>query len=127
MHRFLEVTSPGLLRRSAPVARSVAPSAQLAPFIALHAYAEWHVRLLLLQFKKGDRVIGLAPWYWMSFKEGTYAEYVSAKEEWLATAPNSVPLHEAGQIPLVALTAWQVHAGKLLPSVSSFHDACIIR
>ena len=44
----------------------------------------------------------------MSFKEGTYAEYVSAKEEWLATAPKSVPLHEAGQIPLVALTAWQV-------------------
>ena len=61
-----------------------------------------------LQFKKGDRVFGLAPWFWMTFKEGTYAEYVSAKEEWLAYCPQSLRLHEAGQVPLVALTAWQV-------------------
>ena len=46
----------------------------------------------------------------MTFKEGTYAEYVSAKEEWLAYCPKSLPLHEAGQVPLVALTAWQVAA-----------------
>ncbi|DBB10086.1 TPA: hypothetical protein ACH3X3_001675 [Trebouxia sp. C0006] len=59
------------------------------------------------KFKKGDGVIGLAPWFWMSFKEGTYAEYVSAKEEWLAYCPKSLPLHEAGQVPLVSLTCWQ--------------------
>ena len=53
-------------------------------------------------------MFGLAPWFWMNFKEGTYAEYVSAKEDWLAHAPKSLPLHEAGQVPLVALTAWQV-------------------
>ena len=46
----------------------------------------------------------------MSFKEGTYAEYVSPKEEWLAYCPKSLPLHEAGQVPVVALTAWQVPA-----------------
>ena len=61
-----------------------------------------------LQFKTGDRVFGLAPWFWMTFKQGTYAEYVSSKEEWLAYCPKSLPLHEAGQVPLVALTAWQV-------------------
>ncbi len=44
----------------------------------------------------------------MSFKEGTYAEYISPKEEWLAYCPKSLPLHEAGQVPVVALTAWQV-------------------
>lgn len=64
--------------------------------------------LSLSQFKKGDRVFGLAPWFWMSFKEGTYAEYVSPKEEWLAYCPKSLPLHVAGQVPVVALTAWQV-------------------
>lgn len=63
---------------------------------------------IALQFKRGDRVLGLAPWFWMTYKEGTYAEYVSAKEEWLAYCPKSLPLHEAGQVPLVALTAWQV-------------------
>ena len=46
----------------------------------------------------------------MTFKEGTYAQYVSAKEEWLAYCPKTLPLHEAGQVPLVALTAWQVAA-----------------
>lgn len=66
------------------------------------------------QFKKGDRVFGLAPWFWMSFKEGTYAEYVNAKEDWLAYCPESLPLHEAGQVPLVALTAWQVRQYNLL-------------
>jgi NADPH:quinone reductase-like Zn-dependent oxidoreductase len=35
----------------------------------------------------------------MTFKEGAYAEYVSAKEEWLAHCPKSLPLHEAGQVP----------------------------
>ncbi|KAL3157718.1 hypothetical protein ABBQ32_012147 [Trebouxia sp. C0010 RCD-2024] len=59
------------------------------------------------KFKTGDRVFGLAPWFWMTFKQGTYAENVSAKEEWLAYCPKSLPLHEAGQVPLVALTAWQ--------------------
>lgn len=40
-----------------------------------------------MQFRKGDRVFGLAPWFWMACKEVTYAEYVSAKEDWLAYAP----------------------------------------
>ena len=74
---------------------------------ALHMTRKFN-RVVILQFKKGDRVFGLAPWFWMSFKEGTYAEYVNAKEDWLAYCPKSLPLHEAGQVPLVALTAWQV-------------------
>lgn len=61
-----------------------------------------------LQYKEGDRVFGLAPWYSLSFTEGTYCEIVSAKEEWLALVPTRLPLHEAGQVPLVSLTAWQV-------------------
>jgi len=71
------------------------------------------------KFKKGDRVFGLAPWFFMNFKEGTYAEYVSAKEDWLAYAPKSLPLHEAGQVPLVALTAWQAMCDWNIQSGSS--------
>lgn len=84
------------------------------PSLHMHDGQIWHVSWcscpcdVCLQFKKGDRVFGLTPWFWMTFKEGTYAEYVSAKEEWLAHCPKSLPLHEAGQAPLVALTAWQV-------------------
>ena len=62
----------------------------------------------------------------MSFKEGTYAEYVSAKEEWLAYCPKSLPLHEAGQVPLVSLTCWQVYMHQdnvcHLPSLYTFDD-----
>ena len=62
----------------------------------------------------------------MSFKEGTYAEYVSAKEEWLAYCPKSLPLHEAGQVPLVSLTCWQVNMHKdhvsHTPSLCTFND-----
>lgn len=65
-------------------------------------------------------MFGLAPWFWLSFKEGTYAEYVSAKEDWLAYCPKALPLHEAGQVPLVALTAWQVTWTTLHMSSSSF-------
>ena len=53
-------------------------------------------------------MFGLAPWYSLPFPEGTYAEFVSAKEDWLASVPSNLPLHEAGQVPLVSLTAWQV-------------------
>ena len=81
----------------------------------------------MLQFKKGDRVIGLAPWFWMTFKEGTYAEYASAKEEWLAYCPKSLPLHEAGQVPLVSLTCWQVYIHQKNvchpPGLYTFDDA----
>ncbi len=37
-----------------------------------------------------------------------YSEVVSAKEEWLASVPDALPLQEAGGVPLVALTAVQV-------------------
>ena len=38
---------------------------------------------------------------------GTYAEYVTAKNEWVAAVPDNLPLEQAGGVPLVALTAWQ--------------------
>ena len=38
---------------------------------------------------------------------GTYAEYVAAKNEWVAAVPDNLPLEQAGGVPLVALTAWQ--------------------
>jgi NADPH:quinone reductase-like Zn-dependent oxidoreductase len=39
--------------------------------------------------------------------EGTYAEYVLLKEEWIAPAPQKIPLKDSAGVPLVYLTALQ--------------------
>ena len=39
---------------------------------------------------------------------GCYAEYVSAKETYLAHQPTALSFEEAGGVPLAALTAYQV-------------------
>jgi hypothetical protein len=39
---------------------------------------------------------------------GSYAQYASVPEDWLARVPATLPLEQAGGVPLVALTAWQV-------------------
>lgn len=60
-------------------------------------------------YKPGDKVFALTPWYLGSeHSVGGYCEIVSVKEEWLANVPESLPLDEAGGVPLVALTAVQV-------------------
>lgn len=60
-------------------------------------------------FKPGDKVFALAPWYLGNeHAVGGYSELVSPKQEWLARVPETLPLDEAGGVPLVALTAVQV-------------------
>jgi hypothetical protein len=39
---------------------------------------------------------------------GSYAEYTTVPEGSLARIPSTLPIEEAGGVPLVALTAWQV-------------------
>jgi NADPH2:quinone reductase len=53
---------------------------------------------------EGDEVFGL-----IRFPEpaGTYAEYVTAPADQLATKPSSISHEEAAGVPMVALTAWQ--------------------
>jgi NADPH:quinone reductase-like Zn-dependent oxidoreductase len=50
----------------------------------------------------GDAVIGLP-----GFDQGTFAQYCLVGENALTPAPKTIPLSQAGAIPLAALTAWQ--------------------
>lgn len=38
---------------------------------------------------------------------GSYAEYATVPEDWLAYIPDNLPSNIAGGVPLVGLTAWQ--------------------
>lgn len=56
-----------------------------------------------LQFNKGDQIYGkLDP-----TRDGTYAEYVLARESEIALKPKSLYHVQAAAVPIVALTAWQ--------------------
>src|SRR5690606_34756824 len=50
----------------------------------------------------GDAVIGLP-----GFDHGTFARFCLVEEKALTPAPKTIPLSNAGAIPLAALTAWQ--------------------
>ncbi|ULT29141.1 alcohol dehydrogenase catalytic domain-containing protein [Sphingobacterium sp. E70] len=49
------------------------------------------------------------------FHIGTFAEYITVREEDLAFKPKNLSMEEAASVPLVALTAWQalVEIGQL--------------
>jgi NADPH:quinone reductase-like Zn-dependent oxidoreductase len=53
-------------------------------------------------FKPGDEVYGFVP-----IQEGTFAEYVVAKESGVAFKPKSLDFVQAAAVPLAGLTAWQ--------------------
>lgn len=65
------------------------------------------------RFKKGDEVYAYArrP----TIQHGTFAEYISIPESYLANRPKKISMEAAGGIPLVGLTAYQslFDAGKL--------------
>ena len=50
----------------------------------------------------GQAMIGLP-----RFDQGTFAQYCLVEENALTPAPKTIPLSQAGAIPLAALTAWQ--------------------
>ena len=64
-------------------------------------------------FKPGDEVYTRPH----QNRPGTFAERIAVTEEDLALKPASISMHEAGSLPLVALTAWQalVERGKVRP------------
>ena len=60
-------------------------------------------------WQPGDAVYGFPgadPGTSMEFSRGTFAEYVCLRTDEVAAAPQSVPLADAGAIPLAAMTAW---------------------
>ncbi|MCH8558216.1 MAG: NADP-dependent oxidoreductase [Balneolia bacterium] len=65
------------------------------------------------RFKKGDAVFAYArrP----ELQHGTFAEYISLSEAYVAHKPEKMSMEEAGGLPLVGLTAWQslFDAGRL--------------
>lgn len=64
-------------------------------------------------FKPGDEVYARPG----QDRIGTFAERIAAAEGDLALKPASISMHEAGSLPLVALTAWQalVERGRVRP------------
>ena len=56
------------------------------------------------RFKPGDEVYARPD----KDRIGTFAEFISIKEESLAIKPRALTMEEAASIPLVSLTAWQV-------------------
>ncbi len=60
-------------------------------------------------WQTGDAVYGFPgadPGTSMTFSRGTFAECVCLRTEEVAAAPQSIPLADAGAVPLAAMTAW---------------------
>lgn len=60
-------------------------------------------------WQPGDAVYGFPgadPGTSMTFSRGTFAEYVCLRTDEVAAPPRSLPLVDAGAIPLAAMTAW---------------------
>ena len=60
-------------------------------------------------WRPGEAVYGFPgadPGTSMQFSRGTFAEYVCLRTDEIAAAPRSLPLAEAGAVPLAAMTAW---------------------
>jgi NADPH:quinone reductase-like Zn-dependent oxidoreductase len=75
------------------------------PFVLGHDVAGVVVRVgsRVRRFKPGDEVYSRAP----DGRIGTFAEFISIKEDAVATKPKNLTMEEAASIPLVGLTAWQ--------------------
>ena len=61
------------------------------------------------EWQPGQAVYGFPgadPGTSMVFSRGTFAEYVCLRTDEVAAAPQSLPLADAGAIPLAAMTAW---------------------
>ena len=59
------------------------------------------------EFKVGDRVVGMIPWYLNKGAQGAYAEAVAVKSEWAVALPESLDFATACTLPLNTLTAKQ--------------------
>jgi NADPH:quinone reductase-like Zn-dependent oxidoreductase len=75
------------------------------PFVLGHDVAGVVVRVgpRVRQFKAGDEVYARPD----DLHIGTFAEFVTVKEDSVALKPRNLTMEEAASIPLVGLTAWQ--------------------
>ncbi|GAA4671429.1 NADP-dependent oxidoreductase [Phytohabitans rumicis] len=58
-------------------------------------------------FRVGDRVVGMIPWYLTRGAPGGYAEFVAADADWLVPLPDELDFAPAATVPLNAQTAHQ--------------------
>jgi len=59
------------------------------------------------EFRVGDRVVGMIPWYLTRGAPGGYAEFVAADADWLVPLPDGLEFVSAATVPLNAQTAHQ--------------------
>ena len=74
------------------------------------------------EFRVGDRVVGMIPWYLTRGAPGGYAEFVAADAGWLVPLPDGLDFVSAASVPLNAQTAHQglaLVALDMLPAGSS--------
>ncbi len=69
------------------------------------------------EFRVGDRVVGMIPWYLTRGAPGGYAEFVAADTGWLVRLPDELDFVSAATVPLNAQTA---HQGLELVSLDMF-------
>jgi NADPH:quinone reductase len=70
-------------------------------------------------FRVGDRVVGMIPWYLTRGAPGGYAEFVAADVDWLVPLPDGLDFASAATVPLNAQTA---HQGLALLSLDLLSD-----
>ena len=96
----------GMLKDAIPAEFPVIPGWDVAGVIEDRGYSA-------RRFSKGDKVYAYArrP----KIKHGTFAEYISIPESYVAKCPDKLSMDEAGGVPLTGLTAYQsiFDAGKL--------------
>ncbi len=71
-------------------------------------------------WKVGDAVYGFPgadPGTLANYSRGTFAEYVCLRADEVAASPQSIPLADAGAVPLAAMTAWHglITQGEMQP------------
>lgn len=71
-------------------------------------------------FRVGDRVVGMIPWYLTRGAPGGYAELVAADIDWLVPLPDGLDFAAAATVPLNAQTA---HQGLALLSMDLLPDS----
>lgn len=88
----------GMLKDAIPTEFPVIPGWDVAGVVEENGFAA-------RRFKEGDEVYAYArrP----KVQHGTFAEYISLPESYLARRPKKISMDEAGGIPLVGLTAYQ--------------------
>jgi NADPH:quinone reductase len=71
------------------------------------------------EFRVGDRVVGMIPWYLTRGAPGGYAEFVAADAGWLVPLPDGLDFVPAASVPLNAHQGLALVSLAMLPAASS--------